>query len=168
MVFFFFWLDVYGCVLSQSNHAHFQKGVDFSSEVLLLYVIFPKINRKPNSETERGKRHTRPPGQPRGEELSCRFLSHPVTLSQTGCISAAPHSQPLMCPVFRAITAWGIFTFTFCPSVSLSASLARITVAANARRRGSHPVATGSSGLDMYASGHCHGPAVYVRTLSAV
>ena len=28
MVFFFFWLDVYGCVLSQSNHEHFQKLIE--------------------------------------------------------------------------------------------------------------------------------------------
>ena len=82
---FFFWLDVYGCVLSQSNHEHFQKGFNFPREALLLYIIFPKINRKPNnSKTERRKGHTGPPGQPRGEELPCRFLFHPMTLSRTG------------------------------------------------------------------------------------
>ena len=43
------------------------------------YILsFPKINRKPNnSKTEGRKGHTRPLGQPRGEELPCRFLSHP-------------------------------------------------------------------------------------------
>ena len=51
---FFFCLDVYGHVLSQSNHEHFQKGLDFSRKALLLYIIFPKINRKPNNiKTER-------------------------------------------------------------------------------------------------------------------
>ena len=91
MVFFFFWLDVYGCVLSQSNHEHFQKGLDFSREALLLYIIFPKINRKPNnSKTEGGKGHTGPPGQPQGEELLCRFLSRPVTLSRPGHILVIP------------------------------------------------------------------------------
>ena len=61
LLFFFFWLDVYGCVLSQSNHEHFQKGLDFSREALLLYIKFPKINRKPNnSKTEGGKGHTGP------------------------------------------------------------------------------------------------------------
>ena len=55
-----------------------KKGLDFSREALLLYIIFPKINRKPNnSKTEGRKGHTRPPGQPRGEELPCRSLSHP-------------------------------------------------------------------------------------------
>ena len=39
--------------MSQSNLEHFQKGLDFSREALLLYIIFPKINRKPNnSKTE--------------------------------------------------------------------------------------------------------------------
>ena len=37
-------------------------------------------------------------------------------------------------------------------------------VAANALRHGSHPVATGSSFLDRYATGHCQGPMVCVRT----
>ena len=55
-----------------------KKGLDFSREALLLYIIFPKINRKPNnSKTEGRKGHTRPPGQPRGEGLPCRFLAHP-------------------------------------------------------------------------------------------
>ena len=47
-----------------------KKGLDFTREALLLYIIFPKINRKPtNSKTEGRKGHTGPPGQPRGEEL---------------------------------------------------------------------------------------------------
>ena len=83
------------------------------------YILsFPKINRKPNnSKTEGRKGHTGPPGQPRGEELPagsfliltapegtywgpgatpweeelpCRFLSHPMTLSRT---AAAPNNQ---------------------------------------------------------------------------
>ena len=65
--------------------------LDFSRKALLLYIIFPKINRKPNnSKTERGKRHIGPPGQPRGEELPCRFLSHPVTLSRSGYVLVIP------------------------------------------------------------------------------
>ena len=75
-----------------------------------------------------------------------------------------------LCPwlFIRAVTAWGIFTFIFCPRVSLSASLTKTTVAANAQKHGSHPVATGSSHLDSYTTRRCHGPTVYVRTLSAV
>ena len=43
-------------------------------------LLFPKINRKPNnSKTEGRKGHTGPLGQPRGEELPCRFLSRPMT-----------------------------------------------------------------------------------------
>ena len=60
------------------------------------------------------------------------------------------------------------FIFIFCPRVSLSASLTRNTVAANAQRHGSHPAATGSSCLDRHATGRCHGPALCVRTPSAV
>ena len=118
---FFFWLDVYVCVLSQSNHEHFQKGLDFSSEALLIYIIFPKINRKPNnSKTERRKGHTGPPDNLEGnswladsflvpaapegtywgpgtapceEELPCRFLSHPVTLSRFGGTPEAPDTN---------------------------------------------------------------------------
>ena len=41
-------------------------------------LFFLKINRKPkNNKTEGRKGHTGPPGQPRGEELPCRFLLHP-------------------------------------------------------------------------------------------
>ena len=55
------------------------------------YYIFPRINREPyNSKTEWRKGHTEPPGQPRGEELSCSFFSHPVTLSRPGHVLAAP------------------------------------------------------------------------------
>ena len=72
---------------------HFQKGLDFSREALLLYIIFPKINRKPNnSKTEGRKGHTGPPGQPRGEELPCRFFSLPVTLSP-----GQPRGEELPC-----------------------------------------------------------------------
>ena len=51
---------------------------------------------------------------------------------------------------------------------SLSTSLIKTTVAANARRHGGHPAATGSRHLDRYVTGHCHGPTVYVRIPSAV
>ena len=82
------------------------------------YYIFPKINRKPkNSNTEGGKGHTGPrdnlegkscltgsflnPVAPKGtywapgaapceEELPCRFLSRPVTLSRFGRTPATP------------------------------------------------------------------------------
>ena len=40
--------------------------------------------------------------------------------------------------------------FTFCPQVSLSASLTKTTVAANACRCGSHPEVTGSRRLGRY------------------
>ena len=56
----------------------------------------------------------------------------------------------------------------FCPRVSLSASLTKTTVAANAWRHGGNPAITGSSHLDRYATGHCCGPVVCVRTPSAV
>ena len=59
-------------------------------------------------------------------------------------------------------------TFTFCPRVSLSASLTKTTVAANAQRHGGHPVATGSRRLDRCVTRHCHDPTVSVRTPSAV
>ena len=45
-LFLYFWLDVYGRVLSESNHEHFQKALDFSREALLVYIIFSKINRQ--------------------------------------------------------------------------------------------------------------------------
>ena len=55
-----------------------KKVLDFSMEALLLYIIFPKINRKPNnSKTEGGKEHIRPPGHTRRGRASCRLLSHP-------------------------------------------------------------------------------------------
>ena len=75
-----------------------------------------------------------------------------------------------LCPwlFIRAVTAWGTFTFIFCPRVSLSASLTKTTVAANAQRHGGHPVATGSRRLDRCVTRHCHGPTVSVRTPSAV
>ena len=71
-----------------------------------------------------------------------------------------------LCPLLfiRAVTALGAFAFIFCPRVSLSASLTKSTVAANAWRRGGHPAATGSSRLDRYTTGHCHGPVVCVRS----
>ena len=41
-------------------------------------------------------------------------------------------------------------------------------MAANAWRHGGNPAITGSSHLDRYATGHCRGPVVCVRTPSAV
>ena len=61
----------------KSNHQNFQKCLDFSWEALLLYIMFTKIRKPNDSKTERRKGHTRPPGQPWGEELPCRFLSCP-------------------------------------------------------------------------------------------
>ena len=76
--------------------------------------------------------------------------------------------QPLTPRLFiTAVIAWGTFTFIFCPRVSLSASLTKTTVAANAWRHGGNPAIAGSSHLDRYATGHCHGPIVCVRTPSA-
>ena len=90
-ILFFFHLMFMVMSWAQSNHEHFQKGLDFSREGLLLYIIFPKINRKPNnSKTEGRKGHTGPPGQPRGEELPCRFLSPPVTLSRPRPVLVIP------------------------------------------------------------------------------
>ena len=101
-----------------------KKGLDFSREAY--YYIFPKIDRKPNkSKTEGRNGHTGPPGQPRGEELPCRFLScpggswgdilgpgaalcaeellcrfisRPVTLSRTGHTPPAPDT---ICVIFK-------------------------------------------------------------------
>lgn len=50
------------------------------------------------------------------------------------------------------------------PSVSLFASLTRITVAAKALRCDSLPRAFRSSCSDKYVIGHCHGSTVSVRT----
>ena len=75
-----------------------------------------------------------------------------------------------LCPwlFISTVTAWGTFTLIFCPSISLSASLTRTTVAANAQRHGSHPVATQSSCLDRHMTRRCHGPTVCMKTPSAV
>ena len=84
----FFWLDVYDPVLSQSNHEHFQKGLDFSREALLLYFIFPKINRTV-SKTVRQKDERDIPGpQDNLEGKSCP--AGYVTLSRPGHVLAAP------------------------------------------------------------------------------
>ena len=94
-----------------------KKAWTFPARPYYYILFFLKINRKPNkSKTEGRKGHTGPLGQPRGEELPCRFLSHPVTLSLgqpqgeelpcrflscpmtlsgTGRIPAAPNSNPL-------------------------------------------------------------------------
>ena len=59
-----------------------KKAWTFPARPYYYILSFPKINRKPNnSKTEGRKGHTGPPGQPRGEELPCRFLSRPMTLS---------------------------------------------------------------------------------------
>ena len=112
-----------------------KKDLDFSREALLLYIIFPKINRKPtNSKTEGRKGHTGPPGQPRGEELladpflilaapegtywapgtapcekelPCRFLSQPVTLSRFGHTPSSQHIEKGMAN-HSSILAWRI------------------------------------------------------------
>ena len=55
-----------------------KKAWTFPARPYYYISLFPKINRKPNnSKTEGRKGHTGPPGQPRGEELPCRFLSRP-------------------------------------------------------------------------------------------
>ena len=112
-----------------------KKGLDFSREALLLYIIFPEINRKSNnSKTEGRKGHTGPPEQPRGEELladsflipaapegtywapgaapcekelPCRFLSHPVTLSRFGHTPSSRHLEKGM-STHSSILAWRI------------------------------------------------------------
>ena len=98
-----------------------KKAWIFSVRPYYYILFFLKINTKPNnSKTEGRKGHTGPLGQPRGEELPCRFLSHPggsggdilgpgeapceeelpcrflirpMTLSRTGCIPVAPEKQ---------------------------------------------------------------------------
>ena len=52
--------------------------------------------------------------------------------------------------------------------MSLSASLTRTTVAANAQSHGSHPMDTQSSCLDRHMTRCCHGPIVCVRIPSAM
>ena len=61
-----------------------------------------------------------------------------------------------------------IYILSFVIRVSLSASLTKTAVAANAWKHGSHPMATGSSHLDSYMTRRCSGPTVCVRTLSAL
>ena len=112
-----------------------KKGLDFSREALLLYIIFPKINRKSNnSKTEGRKGQSGPPEQPRGEELladpflilaapegtycafraalcekelPCRFLSHPVILSRFGHTPSSRHLEKGMA-THSSILAWRI------------------------------------------------------------
>ena len=73
-----------------SAHSH-TLSLGYSGEVWLLHITFPRLSRKHNnSETERERGQTGSPGQPRGEELPCRLLSHPVTLSWSGHVPAAP------------------------------------------------------------------------------
>ena len=65
----------------------------------------------------------------------------------------------------RDTTVWGTLTFIFCPRVSLSAFLMNRTVAASVLRQGAHPASIGFSFFfDRYASSHCQGLKVYVRT----
>ena len=62
-----------------------------------------------------------------------------VFAKQSLIVSHPGVGQPLIL-FFRAVTGWGTCAFIFCPTVSLSASLTKTTVAANARRHGGHPV----------------------------
>ena len=72
-----------------------KKAWTFPARPYYYILSFLKINGMPNnSKIEGRKGHAGPPGQPRGEELPWRFLSRPMTLSQTGCIPAAPNSCP--------------------------------------------------------------------------
>ena len=58
-----------------------KKSWTFPARPYYYKLSFLKISRKPNnSKTEGRKGHTWPLGQPRGEELPCRFLPCPVTL----------------------------------------------------------------------------------------
>ena len=73
-------------------------GLDFSGEAWSLCVTFPRSSRKPSkSKTERERGYIGAPGQPRGEELPCRFLSRPVTLSQSGHVPTAPDKKDFFC-----------------------------------------------------------------------
>ena len=68
-----------------------KKGLDFSREALLLYIIFPEINRKSNnSKTEGRKGHTRPPEQPQGEELLADSFLIPAAPEGTYLAPGAP------------------------------------------------------------------------------
>ena len=59
-----------------------KKPWTFPARPYYCILSFPKINRKPNNSKAEGRKgHTGPLGQPRGEELPCRFLSRHVTLS---------------------------------------------------------------------------------------
>ena len=72
---FFFDLCLWSCPEPEQSWA-FPKRLGLFQEGLI--TIYFKINIKPNnSKTERRKGHTGPPGQPRGEELPCRFISCP-------------------------------------------------------------------------------------------
>ena len=78
-----------------------KKAWIFSVRPYYYILFFLKINTKPNnSKTEGRKGHTGPLGQPQGEELPCRFLSHTVTLSP-----GQPRGEELPCRFLSHL--WG-------------------------------------------------------------
>lgn len=79
-------------------------------------------------------------------------------------VSLAFVSQRCPSVFVKVTTAWGIFVFKFCPSVSLSASCASRAVAAKALKHRGHPLETLSSCLERYATGLGHSPTVWVKT----
>ena len=93
-----------------------KKAWTFPARPYYYILSFPKINRKPNNSKTEGERdipgprddlegkrclagsslvplgtYRAPGAAPCAEELPCRFLSRPMTLSRTGCIPAAPN-----------------------------------------------------------------------------
>ena len=73
---------------ARANMSISKKAWTFPGRPYYYTLYCQKLIESPT--TVRGKRHARPPGQPRGEELPCRFLSHPVTLLQSGYILVIP------------------------------------------------------------------------------